>query len=107
MDEQNVTFSHYKQRNTFKALVGVASSGVVTFCSDLYPGCISDKEIVQYSGVLKQMVPGDMVIADKGFLIQDLLPAGVSLNIPPFLNTPQFTRTQAEMTVAIGLFSVS
>lgn len=28
---------------------------------------------------------GDGVMADKGFTIDDLLPLGVSLNIPPFL----------------------
>ena len=27
----------------------------------------------------------DSVMADKGFTIQDLLPLGVSLNVPPFL----------------------
>ena len=29
----------------------------------------------------------DSVMADKGFTIQDLLPLGVSLNIPPFLGS--------------------
>ena len=27
---------------------------------------------------------GDSVMADKGFTVEDLLPLGVSLNIPPF-----------------------
>ena len=27
---------------------------------------------------------GDSVMTDKGFTVQDLLPLGVSLNIPPF-----------------------
>jgi len=32
--------------------------------------------------------PGDEVMADKGFQIQDLLePLGEQLNIPPFLNS--------------------
>ena len=30
----------------------------------------------------------DSVMADKGFTVQDLLPLGVSLNIPPFLGSP-------------------
>ena len=42
--------------------------------------------IVQQSGLLNHFVPGDMIMADKGFPIQDILPNGVSLNIPPFLN---------------------
>ena len=29
----------------------------------------------------------DSIIADKGFTIQDLLPLGVCLNIPPFLGS--------------------
>ena len=42
--------------------------------------------IVQQSGLLNHFVPGDMIMADRGFLIHDILPNGVSLNIPPFLN---------------------
>ena len=42
--------------------------------------------IVQQSGLLNHFVPGDMIMVDKGFLIQDILPNGVSRNIPPFLN---------------------
>ena len=42
--------------------------------------------IVQQSGLLNHFVPGDMIMADKSFLIQDILPNGVSLKIPPFLN---------------------
>ena len=45
MAEQLATFSHYKQRNTFKALVSVAPNGTTTFASDLYPGSLSDKQI--------------------------------------------------------------
>jgi hypothetical protein len=76
--------------------------GVITFVSELYPGSASDKEIVRHSKVLEQMVPGDLVLADKGFLIQDLMPSGVTLNLPPFLNQPQFTVAQAELTVRIA-----
>ena len=38
------------------------------------------------SGLLTQEFDvGDSVMADKGFQIQDILPLGVSLNIPPCL----------------------
>lgn len=52
MDLQKLTYSNYKHRNTLKGLVGVAPNGVLTFCSSLYPGSTSDKEIVKHSGVL-------------------------------------------------------
>lgn len=45
---------------------------------------------------------GDMVMADKGFLIHDLMPTGVGLNIPPFLCTPQFTEAEAAATRSIA-----
>ena len=30
--------------------------------------------------------PGDSIMADRGFTLDDDLPEGISLNIPPFLN---------------------
>ena len=102
MSKQKHTFSHYKQRNTFKALVGVAPNGCITFVSSLFPGSVSDKEIVRHSGILQQLVPGDMVLADKGFVIQDLMPAGVSVNVPPFLVRSQFTREEVILTTRIA-----
>jgi len=102
MAQQRQTFSAYKQRNTFKVLVGVAPNGVITFISSLYPGSTSDKSIVAHSGVLEQMVPGDMIMADKGFVMQDLLPSGVSLNVPPFLKNHRFTKEEAQLTTTIA-----
>lgn len=69
-----------------KGLVGISPSGAITFVSQLYTGSISDREIVVRSGLLSQAFDdGDSVMADKGFQIQDILPLGVTLNIPPFL----------------------
>lgn len=44
----------------------------------------------------------DIILADKGFLIKDLLPTGVGLNIPPFLSTPKFTPEQIKRTQVIA-----
>lgn len=62
-------------------LVGVAPHAVVTFISPLFPGSISDKDTVK-SGLLKQLKTGDLVLADKEFLIEDIVPHGVFVNIP-------------------------
>jgi len=79
-------FSSYKNHVTLKGLVGISPSGAITLVSQLYTGSISDREIVLRSGLLSQAFDdGDSVMADKGFQIQDILPLGVSLNIPPFL----------------------
>jgi len=83
---QQVTFSNYKSTNTYKVLVGISPSGVITFVSNLYAGSISDKELTRCSGILELLEPGDSVMADRGFDIQeDLALLGVGLNIPPFL----------------------
>ncbi|KAK0146330.1 THAP domain-containing protein 11 [Merluccius polli] len=91
LDTQSHLYSHYKGRTTLKVLIVVAPNGVITFASDLYGGSTSDKVITADCGVLQQLQPGDMVMADKGFTIRHILPQGVSLNIPTFLVNGQFT----------------
>ena len=79
-------FSSYNNHTTLKGLIGIAPSGAITFISELYAGSISDREIVERSGILDlPLNEGDDVMADKGFAIVGLLLLGVSLNIPPFL----------------------
>ena len=83
---QQMTFSNYKNDNTFKALIGISPDGVITFVSSLFSGSISDKCLTRQSGVLDLLEEGDSVMADRGFDIEeDLMLRGVSLNIPPFL----------------------
>jgi len=43
-----------------------------------------------------------MILADKGFLIADILPPGTSVNLPPFLSSPQFTPSQKAKTRSIA-----
>lgn len=79
-------FSTYKNHTTLKVRIGISPSGAVTFVGQLYTGSISDREIVYRSGFLDlPFNEGDSVMADKGFTVEDLLPLGVKLNIPPFL----------------------
>ena len=101
MSQQNVTCSSYRGMHSFKVIVGAAPNGVITYVSKLYPGSVSDKAIVQQSGLLNHLTAEDLVPADKGFLIQDLVPNGVSANIPPFLNNETFTESEARATKAI------
>ncbi len=83
---QQMTFSKYKNHNTFKALIGISPSGAVTFVSKLFSGSISDKELTRKSGLLDLLDAGDSVMADRGFDIEDdLILQGVHLNIPPFM----------------------
>lgn len=84
MSEQRLTYSTYRSMNSFKTLVGVAPNAVITHVSKLFPGSTSDKAIVENSGVQNHFKAGDLILADKGSLINDIVPTGVSVNIPPF-----------------------
>ena len=87
---QQLTFSSYKSHNTYKGLIGISPTGAVIFVSDLYPGCISDKELTNRSGLLDMLVKGDAIMAGRGFGIEeDTILRGVKLNIPPFLRGRQ------------------
>lgn len=82
---QQITFSSYKNTNTAKALVGISPAGGISFVSDIYGGNISDKEITKQCGILELLDPGDLILADRGFTIEDIVkPYGVKVNIPPF-----------------------
>ena len=103
---QSSLYSSYKHHVTYKGLIGIAPSGAVTFVSNLYPGSISDKEIVRRSGLLNEKLwdRGDSVMADRGFLISDdLEKVGVSLNIPAFLNgRDQLTKAEVKESQSIA-----
>ena len=76
-------------------MIGIALNAVITYASNLYAGSISEKAIVQQSGLAHHFSAGDMILADEGFLIRDIIPNGVSVNIPPFLNSGTFAESEA------------
>ncbi|CAH3133073.1 unnamed protein product, partial [Pocillopora meandrina] len=75
----------------------------ICFVSSLYTGGISDKEITRCSGILDLLEPGDSVMADKGFDINDLLREhNVLLNILPSLESQvQFSPQDDQKTKTI------
>jgi hypothetical protein len=103
LNAQSLSYSSYKSRHTVKALTCVAPNGAIVYVSDLYPGSTSDAAVVEHSQLLKQFVPGDLILGDKGFNIYNKLPSGASLNIPPFLiGKAHFTKEEAETCYKIA-----
>ena len=95
---QGNLYSSYKGTHTFKCLIGVAPNGAIVCVSDLFEGSISDRAIVEKSGFLNYMNPGDLVLADRGFTIKDLLLSRqADLNIPPFLGKREKFTPQEEL----------
>jgi hypothetical protein len=64
LDQQKLTYSNYKHRYTLKGLSGITPNGVITFVNKLYPGSISDKNIVADCGFLNIFKPSDLILAD-------------------------------------------
>ncbi|XP_039518191.1 uncharacterized protein LOC120472185 [Pimephales promelas] len=100
---QSETFSSYKNTNTFKGLIGIAPCGVITFISKLFTGSISVREITRQSGILSLFEPGDACMADKGFVIDQMLSdVGATLIIPPFKRGTRFSKEDTEKTQNIA-----
>jgi hypothetical protein len=75
--------------------------------SELYAGPSSDKQVTKDCGILNLLEPGDHVMPDRGFDIENDIPAGVGLNIPPFLNgAPQLSLSDETETRKIAALRV-
>ena len=67
------TYSDYKHHNTVKFLIGIAPQGVITFISRGWGRRVSDKYLTEHCGILEYLLPGDQVLADRGFTIQEVI----------------------------------
>ncbi|XP_040073250.3 uncharacterized protein LOC115319271 [Ixodes scapularis] len=96
---QRQTFSLYKHYNTYKAVVGSTPKGYISYVSELRGGSTSDRVIVEESGLMEQLEPGDAIMVDKGFKFNDL-PLGVQVHIPSFRkpNEPQMSENDVAHT---------
>ena len=103
-------YSNYKHHVTYKALLGIAPSGAITFISELYEGSTSDEEIVKRSGILNKNIwdDNDSIMADRRFTIQnELAPLNVELNIPSFFGgKAQLTEAEVKESQTISFVRI-
>ena len=65
-------YSNYRHIQSIKYLIGIAPPGVVTFISEgSMGGKTSDQQLIGKSGVMKNLLPGDIVMVDRGFNSED------------------------------------
>ena len=87
------TWSSYKHHNTAKFLIGITPQGVVSYISKAWGGRVSDKYLTESCGILNNLLPGDVVLADRGFDIADSV--GV---FQAKLYIPAFTRGKTQLS---------
>ena len=86
------TWSNYKQHNTIKFLISITPQGSISFVSKAWGGRVTDKHLTEQSGFLDKLLPGDLVLADRGFTVQD----SVGLHCAELI-TPPFTRGKKQL----------
>ena len=93
MNARAQTYSNYKSTNTIKYLIGITPSGGISFLSAGWGGKASDKLITLNSGFLDMLSPGDCVLADRGFLVEEEL-----ATVGGVIRIPAFTRGKKQLT---------
>ena len=79
------TWSQYKHHNTVKFLMGVTPQGTIIFISKAFGGRSSDVCVTEDCGILSNLLPGDVVLADRGFTVEDSINCYMAeLKVPAF-----------------------
>jgi len=85
-------------------MTAVSPDGLITYVSKAYPGRSSDKAIFEQSKFIEKLDTNDGLMADKGFLIDDIcLKNCIQLIRPPFLRSKkQFSKEEALLNAKIA-----
>ena len=85
-------------------LIGITPQGTVSFISEGWGGRVSDKHLTENSGLLDHLTPGDVILADRGFDIQESVGLFCStIKIPAFTKgKKQLSGIEVEQTQRIA-----
>ena len=97
-------WSQCKHHNTVKFLIGISPQGVITFISKAWGGRVSDKYLTEHSGILNNLLPGDCVMADRGFdIAESTAMYCAEVKIPAFTKgKKQLSRIEVEQSRRIA-----
>jgi len=80
-----------------KWLIGVSPQGAIIFISKGFGGRASDKHITETCGFLDKLLPGDIVLADRGFTVHELVRMqGGEIHMPAFKTRGELPMDPAE-----------
>ena len=87
------TWLSYKHHNTLKVLIRITPQSTISYVSQAYGGQTSDKFLTENCGILNKLLPGGLVLADRGFAIAESVmfqQAQVAI--------PSFTKEETSLT---------
>ena len=89
-------YSQYKKHTTIKVFISCTPLGAINFVSKCYGGRASDVQVVKESGFHTSQfhMPGDQILADRGFTLLDEFAAGSSSE----LLIPAFTKGKKQLS---------
>lgn len=101
-------WSEYKHHYTIKLLISITPQGCIEFLSVFYGGRASDLFITTDCGYLQILLPGDYVLADKGFKMNDEFEMRQAhLELPAFVyKQQQLHPVEIERTRKIANFRI-
>ena len=85
-------------------LIAITPQGTISFISQAWGGHASDKFITEHSGFLDVLSPGDLILADRGFTIEESVGLYCAkVCIPPFTRgRKQLTRHEVDWSHEIS-----
>ena len=79
------TWSNYKHHNTIKVLIGIVPQGAISYISKGWGGRVSDKYLTEHCSLLDNLLPGDIILANREFDISDAAAmCCAEFTMPPF-----------------------
>jgi len=81
-----------------KFLIGITPQGSVSFISKGWGGRVSDVHLTEQCGLLQNLLPGDVILADSSLTIQDK--AGMfcaEVKIPLFTRGKKLSKLEVEL----------
>lgn len=89
-------WSNYKHHCTVKVFISCSPLGHINYVSKVYGGRASDVQVVRESNFMTYEfhMPGDQILADRGFTLQDEFAAACGVN----LLLPSFTKGKRQLS---------
>ena len=101
------TWLSYKHHNTVKVLIVITPQSTISYVSQAWGGQTSDKFLTVNCGILNKLLPGGLVLADRGFTtVESVMFQQAQLAIPSFTKgKDQLDPVDVEKTRGLQMFA--